>query len=756
MSKKESMKFRIFNVKKSIVAIIFLIAFSVISISAKENIEQYTFDELVELLNKNQKDSVVKSVLKNRNYKFKYDKKNRFWTSEKKGVRIGVNSSKRVIKVEFSFRSFGEKYSGDLPKESNEKTLMENFDWYKDSKTKYHTKYENNLLFTLNVMYGNDNNTLLKHLTVEKSYEEWVNRPPMQNFAVDDRNPADIEGDFEGDKILDYIGRHINDPVLDDLLKYSPLEFTQNRSGTYTNKKRNVYIFFSKEMFVNEIRIDKGFENLVPGNIKFENLLSNKNWDYPNTYNSYDIKYKNYLFSIKKFPNNAIRWLKITPTEFTKKKGEAIVLVSKFESIKLEGDVFLQLLGLSIKSKFVEYLLEKYNFTKNGETYYKSESLGVSIFVRRKSKAIKEISANNSDGAYFKGTLPYNLTFDSFLDGSDLEFRKTDYAYEAFKDGFKTYVASDDGKNVEFIAFSDNYNPLASDRISHSIDEKEYKNKKIEGDLLLNLIGESVYDNFVDFLFDEYKFEKGIAHGFEEVNDQYDSESLGLSFLTSKKTKVIERIVIKNTEEGKFVGKLPFDIKMDSFLSNTSVNFQKINDIYGAKKYGYLFLVNSNDGKKADQLLFQSIVESDKPNTVAENLDSDSNSKNTTPQNIDHLIREFASSLNVEGWYLVTKKIDSSIKGVNNYYSSVEFGSWSNNLYIIQIIYLRESVSVKKLKVNDVVINMESKSTVEGYQVELYPVNSSNDGKVKVSANLSFKDSEESDYAIVVYRKPVY
>ncbi len=57
---------------------------------------------------------------------------------------------------------------------------------------------------------------------------------------------------------------------------------------------------------------------------------------------------------------------------------------------------------------------------------------------------------------------------------------------------------------------------------------------------------------------------------------------------------------------------------------------------------------------------------------------------------------------------------------------------------------------------NNVVVNIESKSTVEGYQVELYPVNSSNDGKVEVSANLSFKDSEESDYAIVVYRKPIY
>ncbi len=597
MIKKRFRGYRICS--KNIITIIFLFfqLFFVECLVAKKYVEQYTFDEFVELIGLKKGDSHLKSVVKNKNYKFKYTKKNRSWKSKKKGVKIEHDENNIVDKIILSGSSYGEKYTGDLPNSCTSENILDSFDWYRSKKLKYYTCYKKDYLITLlaNERY---NGTKIYGFEIKKMDIDWVEKPALRDCNCDDTPPDELTGDFKGDKILDYVGRHESNPIVKSLLVDSSLNFENKGNGDYVSKNRSVIIKFSDDYNVKSITIKKGFNRLVPGNIEYKNLLSCRNWEYTRGYNYSEVNYKGYLLSIYRSMNNDIEKLVITPAAYNAKKDKQLIAKQK------------------------------------------------------------------------------------------------------------------------------------------------YKDTKVEGDLLMNLIGESIYDDFVDYLFDEYNFAKD--------KNQFESKALGLTLITDSKTNRIDKVLMVNTQEQQFEGKLPYNLKFDSFFTSSNLNFMKIDDYYAATKDNYLFIASTSDGNEADYCMIQKAPQS---KTVAKKKET--YSKKTTPQKIEHLIRELASSLSVEGWYLVTKKLDNSIKGVNNYYSSVEFGSWSNNLYVIQIIYQRKSVSVKKLKVNDVVINMESKDTMEGYQVELYPVNSSNDGKVKVSANLSFKDAEETDYAIVVYRKPI-
>ena len=742
---------------KSILILLLIIITFLVCYAGKKQVEQYSFDEFTELIGLKKGDPHLKSVVKNKNYKFKYNKKDRIYTSKKRGIKIQLNWYKDVEKIEFSFQSFGEKYTGNLPYSCIWENVIDSLDWYKESKTKYHTGYKKDYMIFLNVT-GDRNHNQPVALSVGKTEINWIDKPPMQDCQCDDTPIEELTGDFEGDKILDYVGRHKTDPILVALIENSPLEFKEDKYGDYRSKGNILTIKFSKNHYVSDIYIRKGFNRKVPGNITMKNILSCRNWDYGRHYNTVYVKYRNYLISIPKKSNNEIKSISIKPTDVNREKeGANIVIVEyKYDKVNLEGDVLLQLLGLPVNCKFVQHILKKYSFTKEADTYYNSKSLGIAIFVKK--GIITEISAHNSDGEYFKGALPYSLTFESFSESSDLEFKKIKYGFEAFKDWFRYYAASDDGEPAEFIAISKVYTPVKSGKISSSLDKKEYKSTMVEGELLLKLIGESIYDDFIDFVFDKFSFVKGDAESYEEENNYYSSGSLGLGFLTNKKTEVIEKIFIGNKEDGKFTGRLPYDISLNSFISNPDVKFRKMDDIYAAKKGGYIFIAKTSDEVKADYILFQKAEETKKSNKVAV---GSSNSKYEQPDySISKIISVTSDKLKANGWNYVKQKVSyTPVKGYDQYSLDLEFNTFPNNLYVVTVVYTDNIVEYCNTFINGQHIKAESNDHAEGYRLLTHPFRSGQGGHIKTSATIHFpfidKNKYETDFAIVVYRKPI-
>ena len=598
---------------RSILIIFLFIIVILVGSAGKKHVSYYTFDQFVDLIGLKKGDPHLKSVVKNKNYKFKYNKNFKFWQSKTKGVRITMNSYDNVSKVEFSVRSFGEKYRGDLPNSCTFDNILDSFDWYRSSKVKWYTGYKKNYLITVHVTEGYNGN-FISHLEVKRTNLKWVERPPMQDCLCDDTPPEELTGEFEGDKILDYVGRFKTDPRLVSLIENSPLAFAEKENGNYYSKDKNVIIKFSEDMFVNGILILKGFKRTVPGNITLENVLSCKNWKYSKGYNHSEVEYKGYFLSIYISDNNEIRKLVITPNADNAEKNKILFAKQKFKSTRLEGDK------------------------------------------------------------------------------------------------------------------------------------------------LLTIIGKSLSDDYVNYIIDEYEFVKGTAHGFEQVNDQYDSKSLGLSLLTNKKTNLIERILISNTAESKFTGKLPYDIKMDSFLSNTNVKFKKISDIYGAKRNGYLFIASTSNGVKADNLMFQKIEETKKSNNVASSSNSSRYEK--PDYSISKIISVTSDKLKAKGWNYVKQKVSyTPVKGYDQYSLDLEFNTFPNNLYVVTVVYTDNIVEYCNTFINGQHIKAESNDHAEGYRLLTHPFRSGQGGHIKTSATIHFpfidKNKYETDFAIVVYRKPI-
>ncbi len=128
----------------------------------------------------------------------------------------------------------------------------------------------------------------------------------MRDCLFDETPIEDLTGDFEGGKILDYIGRHKRDQRLVNLFKNSSLNFIKDKYYGYVSKDETVTIKLSKDSYGSYICIRKGFKRKVTGNVILENILSCNNLKYSKYRNEYFVSYKNYKLNINMKNNNEI------------------------------------------------------------------------------------------------------------------------------------------------------------------------------------------------------------------------------------------------------------------------------------------------------------------------------------------------------------------------------------------------------------------------------------------------------------------
>lgn len=446
-------------------------------------------DYLISLIGKKIDYPEIKTLLKDRTYKFKKVKDTGIYQSLNMGIdlqfrRNGVLSSVTLYNQDENRQPF----TGNLPGNNTFQHILYQgkFEWRPISEFPWKPEYEEiraNYKDVHLVIKCNRDQTI-RYLRIEMQAQNYNKMRAPGETAPEWEEQAYPSDHYQGDFFCELIGKSVADPVIKAFLSDKSFNFIYRKyNNSYLSPDHGILIYLKDDSTISTIYLRNDYEygalykGLLPGNTTFKSILKTKGFLWFEEGKSRRTLYQNCRVTVNLYDNGQVISVGIDGyiQELQKFLAEEEIL----SKIVYEGDTWIDLMGRNIDDPKVQRLIKnpEYKFKQLRMGAWGSETKGITLYATKKNY-IGSITLYNAYSGHvpYTGLLPGGLTFANIFNHDQIQFQQSGNSHKARYKDYGLLVWSDDGKVPAYLTIESDY-------------PKTYA-KNFDG----QLTGENIYD----------------------------------------------------------------------------------------------------------------------------------------------------------------------------------------------------------------------------------------------------------------------
>lgn len=434
----------------SVLALLILLTNSVISQTVLEG------DYLISLIGKNKSYPEIKTILKNKDYKFTDKNKTGIYTSIDMGISLQFDDEGTLVVITLAHEHYSmQRFYGKLPggyKFSNILNAKE-FEWRKSTigtpMLSHYKDVELKMVFKSEGVISELQISMLEDSPFIRKEGEGVPDNTIREYPS-------IK--YQGDYFCEILGKKVTDTDVQEFLNSQELNIRVeeyiNNNKEYVSSDYGFRIYTNngiiyKVVLYNNYYKTELYKGLLPGDLSFDEIFESEKITWINTEEKYQTIYNDCRLELVMAKNS--------------NELQSLVIDKDDNNLKrfFEGDISLpdgdNWIDLFFCTTYDRKFINIIGNTKNGFEYdkynnsYVSKKKGVRIYIGGNYQIGSIYLFNNYENTEpYTGKLPGGCSFTDILSSGKISFKKNGNNYEAIFDNYKIVIWGPDDKTIGY------------------------------------------------------------------------------------------------------------------------------------------------------------------------------------------------------------------------------------------------------------------------------------------------------------------